>query len=393
LGDCEQRSARVLSGIAEVDAAHWDACANPDPATFDPFVSHAFLAALEDAGTVCEETGWIPRHLVLEDDAGAAAAAMPLYGKAHSRGEFVFDQSWADALYRAGLPYYPKLQCAVPFTPVPGRRLLVRPGKQAAALETTLAEAALTLAARTDASSLHVTFCSEAEWTRLGRSGFLQRTDQQFHWHNQGFATFDDFLSTLASRKRKAIKKERAEALAGGDITIDYVTGASLREAHWDTFFEFYMDTGARKWGYPYLNRTFFSLLGQAMPERCLLVFANRAGRTIAGALHIIGGDCLYGRYWGTIEPHPFLHFELCYYQAIDYAIALGLLRSEAGAQGDHKLARGYLPRTTYSLHWLADPRLEAAVARYLASERAEVAHVNEILTLHGPYKKRGGTL
>jgi predicted N-acyltransferase len=387
LGDSEQRRAKILTGIGSADAAAWDACANPDPATCNPLISHAFLAALEDAGTVGPHTGWLPQHLVVESVDGTILGAMPLYVKSHSQGEYVFDHAWAEAYHRAGGRYYPKLQCAVPFTPVPGRRLLVKPGAAEAACEELLAQAALTLARRIDASSLHITFATEGEWTRLGKLGFLQRTGQQFHWRNQGYGSFDDFLETLASRKRKAIKKERAQAIASG-IEIENVTGGAITELHWDAFFEFYMDTGARKWGHPYLNRPFFSLLGATMPERCLLVFAKREGKFIAGALHIIGGDCLYGRYWGAVEQHPFLHFELCYYQAIDYAIAHGLSRAEAGAQGEHKLARGYLPETTYSLHWLADPRLEAAVARYLVAEREEVAETSDLLRELGPYKK-----
>jgi predicted N-acyltransferase len=265
--------------------------------------------------------------------------------------------------------------------------LLVKPGAQAEMGEKLLASAAVTVARRLGVSSLHITFASADEWARLGTLGFLQRTDQQFHWHNKGYGSFDDFLATLASRKRKAIRRERAEAMASG-IEIEHVTGRTITEAHWDAFFKFYMDTGSRKWGSPYLNRRFFSLLGERMGEHCLLVLARRAGRYIAGALHIIGGDCLYGRYWGAIENHPFLHFELCYYRAIDCAIARGLARAEAGAQGEHKLARGYLPETTYSLHWFADERLAAAVARYLEAERAEVEEVSELLREHGPYRK-----
>lgn len=369
-----------------IAADAWDACANPDAATHNPFLSHAFLKALEDAGTVGPGTGWIPQHLVLEGAGGDVAGVMPLYAKTHSQGEYVFDHAWADALQRAGGEYYPKLQGAVPFTPVPGRRILVRPGAKEAETEALLAQAAVSLCERIGASSVHVTFVSEGEWTRLGAAGFLQRTGQQFHWRNAGYASFDDFLATLASRKRKAIRRERAEAQAAAEIF--QVTGAEITEAHWDAFFAFYIDTGSRKWGRPYLNRRFFCLLGAAMAERCLLVFARREGKLIAGALNLIGGDCLYGRYWGAIEHHPFLHFELCYHQAIDYAIRHGLARVEAGAQGEHKLARGYLPETTYSLHWLADPRLEAAVARFLAEERAEVQEVNALLREHGPFKK-----
>jgi predicted N-acyltransferase len=379
---------KVVPSLRAVAAEAWDACANPDAATHNPFVSHAFLMALETAGTVGPGTGWTPQHLVLEGPEADVLGVMPLYAKTHSQGEYVFDHAWADALHRVGGHYYPKLQGAVPFTPVPGRRLLARPGPMEAERERVLARAAIALADRIGASSVHVTFLTEGEWTRLAGEGYLQRTGQQFHWRNAGYRTFDDFLATLSSRKRKAIRKERADAQAA--VEIFSVTGTAITEAHWDAFFSFYMDTGSRKWGRPYLNRAFFSLLGAAMADRCLLIFARRAGKLVAGALNLIGGDCLYGRYWGAIEHHPFLHFELCYYRAIDYAIAHGLPRCEAGAQGEHKLARGYLPETTYSLHWLADPRLEAAVARYLAEERSEVAEVNELLREHGPFKKDG---
>jgi len=389
LGDAEQTMVKVLARIGEIPAADWDACANPDAETYNPFLSHAFLHALEEAGTVGRGTGWRPQHLLVAGPDGAAAGVMPLYLKTHSQGEYVFDHAWAEALHRAGGQYYPKLQGAVPFTPVPGRRLLARAGPRAAETELLLARAAVTLASEIDASSVHVTFLTEGEWTRLGAAGFLQRTGQQFHWCNAGYGSFDDFLASLASRKRKGIRKERAEALSEVDEIVQ-LTGRDITEAHWDAFFGFYMDTGSRKWGRPYLNRAFFSRLGAVLADRCLLVMARRAGQFIAGALNLIGGDCLYGRYWGAVEHHPCLHFELCYYQAIDYAIAHKLARVEAGAQGEHKLARGYLPETTYSVHWLADPRLEAAVARYLAEERSEVAEVNELLRAHGPFKKEG---
>jgi hypothetical protein len=387
MGDIENGLVTVHSRIAGIDAAGWDACANPDPVTYNPFVSHAFLQALEAAGTVGGCTGWLPQHLALEDLDGRVAAVMPLYVKAHSQGEYVFDHAWADAYHRAGGRYYPKLQCAVPFTPVPGQRLLVRPGPDAEKREALLARAATTLAGRLGASSLHITFLSEGECGRLTRLGFLQRTDQQFHWQNRGYQTFDDFLAGLASRKRKMIRKEREEALSGG-IDVVLLTGRDITEAHWDAFFGFYMDTGSRKWGRPYLNREFFSRLGAAMPERCLLVMARRSGRFVAGALDLMGGDCLYGRYWGSIEQHPYLHFEVCYYQAIDFAIAHRLARVEAGAQGEHKLARGYLPTPTHSAHWIADPRLRQAVARYLDAERAEVAEALGLLSELGPYRK-----
>ncbi len=313
---------RVVGAIGDIPAADWERCANPASRPFDPFVSHAFLGALEAAETVGRRTGWVPQHLVLEHG-GQIVGVMPLYLKSHSKGEYIFDYGWAEAYERAGGSYYPKLQGAVPFTPVPGRRLLVPPGADSGEHERMLLAAAIEVAKRNGISSLHLTFLTEGEWTRAGEAGLLQRTDKQFHWHNQGYATFDEFLATLASRKRKGIKKERAEALESG-LVIEHVTGAAITEAHWDAFFAFYMDTGNRKWGRPYLNRQFFSRLGEAMADRCLLIMARRGSRYVAGALNMIGGDCLYGRYWGTTEPAPFLHFEVCYYQAIDYAISHG---------------------------------------------------------------------
>ena len=382
-----QHCVEVVPRIADVPAAAWDACANPDPAVLNPFISHGFLKALEDAGTVGGRSGWTPRHLVLKDKAQAIVGCAPCYLKSHSQGEYVFDRSWADAYERAGGRYYPKLQIAVPFTPVPGHRLLVRPGPDAEANEARLAEAAVQLVDRNDLSGLHITFASEGEWERLGKRGFLQRTDQQFHWSNAGYGTFDDFLASLASRKRKAVRKERAEAVETG-LTIEWVRGRDITEAHWDAFFAFYMDTGSRKWGRPYLNRKSFSLIGAATGDSCLLMLAMRGKRAIAGSLHMIGGDCLYGRYWGAIEHHPCLHFELCYYQGIEFAIAHKLARVEAGAQGEHKLARGYLPTKTYSAHYIADPSLRRAIADYLVRERAYVDEASEQLAEYAPFRK-----
>ena len=382
--------ANVVSRIAEIEAEDWDACANPDPATHNPFLAHAFLKALEVSGCVGDKrTGWLPHHIVLNDGHGGIAGCVPCYVKLNSAGEYVFDYGWAEAYQRAGGAYYPKLQVAVPFTPVPGRRLLVRPGPDAERRQKLLAAAAVEVARRLGASSLHLTFLTEEEWRALGAQGFLQRTDQQFHWRNEGYAKFDDFLARLSSRKRKTVRKERAEALGRG-LTIERITGADLREEHWDAFFAFYQDTGSRKWGHPYLNRRFFSLLGEAMADGCLLVMAKRDNRYIAGALNLIGGDCLYGRYWGAIEHHPCLHFEVCYYQAIDYAIEHGLARVEAGAQGEHKLARGYMPVTTYSAHWIANAAFRTAIANYLDSEREHVAETVEALAEFGPYRKDG---
>ena len=378
---------KVLPSLTDVPAAAWDAVANPEGAHFNPFLAHGFLASLEETGCVGRGTGWTPRHLVIEDETGVITAASPCYLKSHSQGEYVFDHAWADAYMRAGGRYYPKLQIAVPFTPVPGPRLLVKAGPQAAANEQALAAAAIELAAQSGLSSVHVTFLDGSVQERLAPLGFLKRTGQQFHWRNDGYDSFEAFLQSFASRKRKAVRKERAEALSPG-ITIEHLTGRDITEAHWDAFFAFYIDTGDRKWGRPYLTRAFFSRLGERMADRCLLVLAKRDGRYIAGALNMIGGDCLFGRYWGAIEHHPFLHFEVCYYQAIDYAIAHGLARAEAGAQGEHKLARGYMPVETYSAHWIADPSLRRAVERYLEQERLAVAEENEELAELGPYRK-----
>jgi predicted N-acyltransferase len=380
--------ASIVARIADVDKDAWDACANPDPTTFNPFVAHAFLKALEESGSVgARHIGWLPQHIAVDDDNGDIAACAPCYVKLHSAGEYVFDHSWAAAYEQAGGHYYPKLQIAVPFTPVPGPRLLVRPDVDQDFYRQVLGAAAAELAQRIGASSVHATFLSEGDWQALGAQGYLKRTDRQFHWANRGYATFDDFLADLASRKRKTIRKERREALADG-IDIEHLTGFDIKERHWDAFFDFYMDTGSRKWGRPYLNRRFFAQLAEAMPERCLLVMAKRGARYVAGALNLIGGDCLYGRYWGSVEHHPCLHFEVCYYQAIDYAIAHGLSRVEAGAQGEHKLARGYLPTTTYSAHYIADPGFRRAVAHYLEQERAEVAETVAVLTEYGPYRR-----
>jgi predicted N-acyltransferase len=403
---------RVLPAIGEISAEAWDTCANPPPAEpripsspgvstgvirsaihsnpeetlFNPFLSHTFLSALEASGSATSRTGWQPQHLVAETPDGAIVGVAPCYLKSHSRGEYVFDAGWADAYERAGGSYYPKLQVAVPFTPVTGRRLLVPPGSHAEAIRGALGSALIELAAMRQASSAHVTFATEEEWRLLGAQGFLQRTDQQFHWENAGYATFDDFLEALAARKRKAIKRERREALAPG-LTIHRLTGADLTEEAWDAFFAFYMDTGSRKWGRPYLTRKFFSLIGESMCDDILLVMAKRAGRWIAGAINFIGSDTLYGRHWGAVEHHPFLHFELCYYQAIEFAIERGL-RVEAGAQGEHKLARGYMPVTTHSAHYIADPALRRAIDDYLKRERAYVEAAGSELAALAPFRK-----
>lgn len=378
---------KVVPSITDVPAHAWDACAVSDPATRNPFVTHAFLKALEDAKCVGGRSGWLPQHLVLDDADGSVSGVAPAYVKSHSQGEYIFDHGWADAYERAGGNYYPKLQLAVPFTPVPGPRLLVRPGARRDEREVLLAMGAVELAKRHRLSSVHLTFLTQGEWGRLADAGFLQRTGKQYHWSNDGYATYDDFLATLASRKRKALRKERTEALAPG-IEIEWIQGAGITEAHWDAFYQFYVETGARKWGTPYLNRRFFSLLGAAMPDSCLLVMAKRAGRYVAGALNLVGGDCIYGRYWGAIEHHACLHFEVCYHQAIDYAIANKLARVEAGAQGDHKLARGYMPVAVYSAHWIADAGFRRAVERFLVEEREQMARVRDALAEAGPFRR-----
>jgi uncharacterized protein len=353
----------------------------------NPFILHEFLSSLEASGSVGGRTGWQPRHLLAEDVGGDLLGVAPCYVKMHSRGEYVFDHSWAEAFERAGGNYYPKLQVAVPFTPVTGPRLLARAGSQSVAIRDALAEALVEITTASKLSSAHVTFLTEEEWQALGERGFLRRTDQQFHWENAGYGSFDDFLAALASRKRKTIRRERKEALSAG-IEVRWLTGADLTESVWDSFFAFYMETGSRKWGRPYLTREFFSIVGERMRDRILLVMARRARRWIAGAINFIGANTLYGRNWGAIEQHPFLHFELCYYQAIDYAISRGLKRVEAGAQGEHKLARGYLPHTTYSAHFVANPSLRRAIADYLARERVYVQAAAEELAAAAPFRK-----
>jgi uncharacterized protein len=354
---------------------------------FNPFISHHFLAALEASGSAVARAGWQPQHLVAETTGGDIVGVAPCYLKSHSRGEYVFDAGWAEAYERAGGSYYPKVQVSVPFTPVTGRRLLVPRGPEAHAVQAGLAAGLVELCRLREASSVHLTFLTESEWRLLGNHGFLQRNDQQFHWDNDGYGTFDDFLNALASRKRKAIRRERRDALPDG-VTVEWLTGSDLTEAAWDAFFAFYMETGSRKWGRPYLTRKFFSLIGETMRDHTLLIMAKRAGRFIAGALNFIGSDTLYGRNWGAIEHHPFLHFEVCYYQAIEFAIRHKLARVEAGAQGEHKLARGYLPSTTYSAHYIADPGLRRAIADYLKRERAYVQAAGEELSTYAPYRK-----
>jgi uncharacterized protein len=390
-------TARVVTSIAAIDAARWDACANPPGRTFEdaegerfnPFLTHAFLHALEASGSVGGRTGWAPAHVTIEDAGGQMVAAAPCYLKSHSQGEYVFDHAWADAYERAGGDYYPKLQVAVPFTPATGRRLLIATDAPEGARDA-LIGALRELRKQTNSSSIHATFPTAADSDRLSKAGFLVRTGEQFHFFCEDYANFDDFLAALASRKRKVIKRERRDALDSG-IAIDALTGASIRAEHWDAFFKFYMETGSRKWGRPYLTRDFFNWIGKTLAERVLLVMARRNGRYIAGAINFIGDDALYGRNWGAIEHHPFLHFEVCYYQAIDFALSRGLRRIEAGAQGEHKLARGYRPTLTYSAHEFADARLARAIADYLGHERAAVdrtiAHYEE----YAPFRRGDG--
>lgn len=380
---------RPLARIAEIAPAAWDACACPEAAggarPHDPFTTHRFLSALELSRSVGAGTGWQAQHLVAER-AGTVIGVMPMYAKGHSQGEYIFDHAFANAWQRAGGRYYPKLQAAVPFTPATGRRLLVR-AEEADVARRALLQGMAELAARNRLSSAHVTFCTGEEAACGAEMGFLHRVTQQFHWENHGYGDFDAFLAALSSRKRKTIRKERATAQAfGGEIVA--LTGGDIEARHWDAFWEFYQDTGARKWGTPYLTRRFFDIAHDTLRDDTLLVLALRGGRPVAGALNFIGRETLFGRYWGCVEEHPCLHFELCYYQAIDWALAQGMARVEAGAQGEHKLARGYLPSPVHSLHWFGDPGFRDAVARYLEQERDAVDQEMEFLADYGPFRK-----
>jgi hypothetical protein len=372
--------------VAEIGREAWDACAAAPDYAANPFISYDFLDIAEESGCAAPRTGWAPQHLAVRDETGAVAAVAPVYLKSHSQGEYIFDHSWADAYERAGGRYYPKLLCAAPFSPVTGPRLLVRPDVDRDAGRRMLLSGAIALCDKMDVSTLGVNFPSEDEWAFMGEQGMLLRQNQQYHWLNPGYASFDDFLGALSSGRRKTIRRERRDSVA--DLEVVALTGADLTEEHWDAFYQFYMDTGARKWGRPYLNRLFFSLLGERMADRVLLILARRGGRWIAGALNLIGGDCLYGRNWGCLEDVPFLHFELCYYQAIEWAIDHGLARVEAGAQGQHKIARGYLPTAVYSAHYIADPALANAVARFLDAERREVqGEMDWLAEEYSPFK------
>jgi predicted N-acyltransferase len=373
-----QLSLVLYPRIAEIGQVAWDACAGDE----NPFVSYGFLSALEDSGSVGGRTGWHPRYAVLQNPDGEILAVAPAYAKTHSQGEYVFDHSWANALHQAGGKYYPKLQVAVPFSPVPGPRILARPGFPVAAMAGALVQAAEQLGC----SSVHTTFCTESEWDAFGAAGWLQRLGTQFHWDNNGYKTFDDFLAALSSRKRKAIKRERRDAGVG--LTFKAVTGADLTPKIWSAFYKFYLSTVDRKWGGAYLTREFFTLLGQRIGDKVVLMVAERDGKPIAGALNLRGKNALYGRNWGASEDIPFLHFELCYYQAIDYAIAHNLARVEAGAQGEHKIQRGYTPKPTYSAHWIDHPGLSRAVAEFLDAERPAMLRAMAEMEADSPYKK-----
>jgi predicted N-acyltransferase len=382
-----ETAVQVHRRIAEIGRDAWDACAGNPAYAGNPFIRFDFLDSLEAAGCAVERTGWGPRHLSVADEAGRTAAVMPLYVKTHSQGEYIFDHAWADAYERAGGRYYPKLLSATPFTPATGPRLLIRPDVDAEAARSVLLGGALAVCETFGASSLHVNFPTGEEWRWMGGQGLAQREGQQYHWNNRGYASFEDFLAALSSGRRKTIRRERREAQA--DIEILRLTGADLTQAHWDAFFAFYMDTGSRKWGQPYLTRRFFALLHERMADRVLLIMARRGGRWIAGALNLIGDDCLYGRNWGCLEGVPFLHFELCYYQAIEWAIERGLARVEAGAQGEHKIARGYLPSPVYSAHYLADPALRGPVEAFVERERAGVeAEMEWLAEEYSPFRR-----
>jgi predicted N-acyltransferase len=366
--------ARIAPGVASIDAEAWDRLAGDD----DPFVSHAVLAVLEESGSVGNGSGWTPTPIVIDGAKGEPAAALPAYLKSHSQGEYVFDHGWAEAWQRAGGAYYPKLQIAVPFTPVPGPRLLgAKPQQLIAAAETVTVQNGL--------SSAHATFVTERDWAEFEQRGWLLRFGIQYHWQSRGYESFEDFLGALASRKRKAIRKEREAAREGLEFRV--LRGAEIGRAEWDAFWGFYQDTGSRKWGRPYLTRSFFHLIGEALGDRVLLFLAYRDGLPIAGALNFIGSHTLYGRYWGAVEEVPFLHFELCYYQAIEWAIDHGLTFVQAGAQGEHKLSRGYEPVITRSAHFIPDAGFRDAVERFLEGERAAVEQEIGWLSESLPYR------
>ena len=379
----ERLTIRIVEDLSAIPPAAWDDCAGDE----NPFLSHAFLQALEESGSATRESGWLPQHIALEDASGRLLGAVPMYLKSHSYGEYVFDHGWASAYERAGGRYYPKLQVAVPFTPVTGPRLLLHPEAPPDAADYLIA-AMIEIAQQHKVSSLHVTFPEREEWERLGHAGFVQRLGRQFHWENDNYASFDAFLEALNSRKRKQIRRERRDSLEGG-IAIETLTGAALEPTHWDHFYRFYMSTSDRKWGSAYLTREFFTLLHRDMAERVVLIMAKKDGRYIGGALNLMGRDTLYGRNWGCNGDYPFLHFEVCYYRAIDFAIAHGLKRVEAGAQGQHKIQRGYLPAPTYSAHWVRDPGFARAVADFCLRERRAIENeMDELAEELSPFKR-----
>ncbi len=383
---------KIHQKISEIGKSDWNHCANPEGETYNPFLDYNFLAALEESGSVALETGWGAQHLSATDaQTEKILGVMPLYLKAHSQGEYIFDHGWADAFQRAGGQYYPKLLCAIPFTPARGRRILTAPDAPQASVQTALIKAAQERAEKLGLSSLHLNFVTQKEWQTLGDAGFLLRTDQQFHWLNDGYKSFDDFLCVLTSRKRKNLKRERQKALENG-LVIEWKTGADLTETHWEAFYSFYLDTANRKWGQAYLTRAFFSQIQKTMADKTLLIMVKQEDRYIAGALNFIGADTLFGRHWGCIQEHPFLHFECCYYQAIEFAIAKGLKRVEAGAQGPHKLARGYVPTRIYSAHYIPHLGFRAAVENYLEQERQYVENDLKLLTQHIPFKQQDKT-
>jgi uncharacterized protein len=378
-----EATVRLAKSIADVDAEQWDACAGPD----NPFLSHAFLLSLEESESVCPRTGWLPQHLLHEDEDGQLRGAAPLYLKGHSHGEYVFDWGWADAFERAGGKYYPKLLSAVPFTPVTCRKLLIRPDADQIRTSEILAGGLIGVTDQHAVSSLHINFPPEDEAELLEEMGFLRRRALQYHWENRGYETFEEFLGELSSRKRKAIRKERREAAEHG-VEILMLTGEAIEPRHWDAFYRFYIDTSNRKWGSAYLNREFFALLGERLADRVLLVMAEYEGHLVGGALNLIGDDTLYGRNWGCVADFKFLHFEACYYRAIDFAIERGLARVEAGAQGQHKIQRGYLPAYTYSNHYIPDPGFASAVKEFLDRESRQMAREKEYLADGSPFRK-----
>jgi predicted N-acyltransferase len=374
---------RSVSGISKVDPTAWDACAGSN----NPFLLHGFLQAMEESGSASAKAGWRPSHLLIENEAKELLAAAPLYIKSHSYGEYVFDWGWAEAWHNAGRDYYPKLQSAVPFTPATGRRLLVRPDQDAAALGGILGDAMIGIGERNELSSAHITFLTEEEARLLADRGWMLRIGEQYHWHNQGYKSFDDFLAALSSRKRKAIRKEREKANAL-EFKIHCLTGADLKPAHWDAFYRFYIDTSEKKWGQAYLTRDFFQRITGPLAERVMLVMAEQDGHWVAGALNFIGEDALFGRNWGSLGDFRFLHFEMCYYRAIDFAIERGLAKVEAGAQGEHKISRGYLPVPTYSVHWIREAPLRNAVAGFLEREKVAMLRQIEMQAEEGPYRR-----